>query len=152
MNLNAAQNYLRAKVLTATPEQLQMMLFDGAIRFGEQGRAALVNKKFDESFEAINRFQKIVLELRCTLRHEVYPELCERLAAIYTYVYRKLVQANVEHDLEALDEALRLMRYQRETWAMLLEKLAREKAAKAAAGLDMPGPSERMEASLSVQG
>ena len=41
MNPNAAQNYLRMRVMTATPEQLQMMLYDGAIRFAEQGRAAL---------------------------------------------------------------------------------------------------------------
>lgn len=152
MNPQAAQTYLRAKVLTATPEQLQMMLFDGALRFGEQGRAALIAKKYDESFEAINRFQKIVMELRVTLKPDVFPELCEKLAAIYTYVYKRLIEASVEHKLEALDEALRLMRFQRDTWAMLLDKISKEKAARAAASIDIPEPSSRMEASLSVQG
>lgn len=152
MNPQAAQTYLRAKVLTATPEQLQMMLFDGALRFGEQGRAALIAKKYDESFEAINRFQKIVMELRVTLKPDVFPELCDKLAAIYTYVYKRLIEASVEHKLEALDEALQLMRFQRDTWAMLLDKISKEKAARAAASIDMPEPSSRMEASLSMQG
>lgn len=151
-NPNAAQNYLRAKVLTATPEQLQMMLFDGALRFGEQGRIALEAKKFDESFEALSRMQRIVMELRVSLKPEVAPELCDKLAGIYMYVYKKLVEANVEHRIESLDEAMKLMRYQRETWSMLLEKLAKEKAAKAAIGIDMPEPSEGMEASISMRG
>jgi flagellar protein FliS len=152
MNPNAAQNYLRAKVMTATPEQLQMMLFDGALRFGEQGRAALQAKKFDESFEAITRVQKIVMELRCSLKRELYPELCDKLAGIYTYVYKKLIEANVEHKVESLEEAVKLLKFQRETWAMLLEKLAKDKAARAATAIDMPAPDERMEASISMQG
>jgi flagellar protein FliS len=151
-NPNAAQNYLRAKVLTATPEQLQLMLFDGALRFGEQGRVALMAKKFDDSFEAISRMQKIVMELRVSLKRDVSPDLCDKLAGIYTYVYKKLIEANIEHKVESLDEALKLMRFQRETWSMLLEKLAKEKAARAAVSIDMPEPSERMEASISMRG
>lgn len=152
MNPAAAQNYLRAKVLTATPEQLQLMLYDGALRFGEQGRTALAAKKYDDSFEAINKVQKIVMELRVTLKHDVYPDLCNRLSGIYTYVYKRLIAASVDHDLEALDEALKLLKFQRDTWALLLEKLAKDKAAIAATGIDMPEPSERMEASISMQG
>lgn len=139
-------------MLTATPEQLQMMLFDGALRFGEQGRNALMAKKFDESFEALNRMQKIVLELQVSLKHDVNPQLCQNLSAIYTYVYKRLIEANVDHKLDAIDEALKLMRFQRETWAMLLDKLAKDKAAKAATRIDMPAPNERMEASISMQG
>lgn len=152
MNQNAAQNYLRAKVLTATPEQLQMMLFDGALRYAEQGRAALVARKYDDSFEAITRVQRIVMELQCTLKHDVNPELCKNLAAIYTYVYKRLIEANVEHKIDAMEEAIRLMQFQRETWSMLLSKLSKEKAGKAAGSIDMPAPDARMEASISMQG
>ena len=152
MNHNAAQNYLRTKVLTATPEQLQMMLFDGALRFGEQAKLALQQKNFEQSYNLISRVQKIITEMNCSLKHDILPDLCGKLAGLYNFAYRKLIEANVEHTIEPLDEALNVLRYQRETWAMLLEKLGRQKAGKAAATLDMPAPNEAMEASISLQG
>ena len=151
MNPQAAQNYLRTKVMTATPEQLQLMLYDGAIRFGEQARVALVAKKYDESYSLIARVQKIITEMSCTLKHDVYPDLCGKLAALYNYAYRKLIEANIDHKVESLDDALHILRYQRETWAMLLDQLGKTKAAAFAKKLDMPAPSEKMEASISMQ-
>src|SRR5690606_39431161 len=121
MTNQAAQNYLRTKVLTATPEQLQLMLFDGALRFGEQARVALEKKDYEQSYNLISRVQKILTELSCTLKHDVAPDLCKKLAALYTYAYKKLIEANIEHKLEPLDEALNILRYQRETWVMLLD-------------------------------
>src|SRR5215207_1388828 len=99
MQPQAAQNYLRAKVLTATPEQLQLMLYDGAIRFGEQARLALEQKKHEQSYELISRTQKIIAEMTASLKHDVSPELCGKLASLYNYVYRKLVEAIVEHTM-----------------------------------------------------
>mgnify|MGYP000145869666 CR=1 FL=1 len=152
MNPQAAQNYLKTKVMTATPEQLQLMLFDGALRFGEQAKIALGRKDFEQSYLLISRMQKILTELSCTLKHDVAPDLCGRLAALYTYAYKKLIEANVEHTLEPLTEAVDLLRYQRETWAMLLDQLGKHKAAAVANRMDMPGPDARMEASISMQG
>src|SRR5580765_4065362 len=95
-NPQAAQTYLRTKVMTATPEQLQLMLYDGALRFGEQARVALHAKKYDESYPLISRVQKIITEMSCTLKHDVYPDLCGKLAALYNYAYRKLIEANID--------------------------------------------------------
>jgi flagellar protein FliS len=148
----AAQNYLRTRVMTATPEQLQMMLFDGAIRFGEQARVALEQKKWEVSYNMISRMQKILTELNCSLKHDVFPELCGKLASLYNYAFRKLVEANTKHKIESLDEALSVMRFQRETWALLLDQLGKKKASEAARTLDMPAPDGRMEASISMQG
>ena len=148
MSYNAADHYLRTKVLTATPEQLQMMLYDGAIRFTEQGKLALEAKDFEKSFETLSRAQKIVQEMLCGLKRSVAPDLCDKLAGLYNFVHRRLVEANVRHEPPLLDEALQILRYQRETWALLMQKLAQSKAAKAAMALDMPGPDARMEASI----
>lgn len=147
-----AHNYLKTKVFTATPEQLQLMLYDGAIRFGEQARMALEQGKYDQSFELISRTQKIIAEMTASLRHDVSPELCGKLAALYNFVYRKLIEANIDHKVESLDEALEILRYQRETWVLLLDQLGKTKAAAAASKLDLPEPSARMEASISMQG
>jgi flagellar secretion chaperone FliS len=150
MNQNAAQNYLKTKIFTATPEQLQLMLYDGAIRFAEQARLALEKKNFDQSYAMISRAQRIITEMNSSLKHDVYPEMCGKLASLYNYVYRKLVEANIEHKLESLDEALRLLRFQRETWVMLLDQLGKSKAGAAAAKLDVPAPNPRMEASIKL--
>ena len=152
MNGQAANNYLRTKVLTATPEQLQMMLYDGALRFCEQARAALQDKNWEQSYTLITRVQKILVELSCSLKHDVQPGLCGKLAALYNYAYRKLIEANIDHKVESLDEAMSVLRYQRDTWAILMDNLGKQKAAAAAQRLDMPAPSERMEASISIQG
>jgi flagellar protein FliS len=152
MTNQAAQNYLKTKVFTATPEQLQLMLYDGAIRFTEQARVALEKKHFEGSYNGISRAQRIIAELTASLKHEVAPELCKQLAALYNFVYRKLIEANIEHKIESLDEALQILRYQRETWVMLLDRLGKTKAAAVANKLDVPAPNSRMEASISMQG
>src|SRR5947207_974839 len=114
-NNQAAQNYLRTRVMTATPEQLQMMLYDGALRFGEQARAALAERNFEQSYNNISRVQKILTEMISTLKHDVFPELCGRLASIYKYVYKKLIEASIEHNMESLNEAMNLLKFQRDT-------------------------------------
>lgn len=152
MNPQAAQQYLKTKVMTATPEQLQLMLYDGALRFGEQARMALENKKFEDSYNAIVRMQKILTELTTTLRHELYPDLCGKLASLYNFAYRRLIRANTAHDLTALKEAMDVLRYQRETWTQMMQKMAKDKAATAARGMDIPEPNARMEASISMRG
>jgi len=138
--------------MTATPEQLQLMLYDGMIRFSEQAKMALTDKKFDSSFDLLTKAQRIVMELQCGLKHDVSPDLCGKLSALYNYIHRKLIDANTQHVLGPLDEALQIMRYQRDTWAMLLSQLSQSKAGMAAMRLDMPGPDARKEASISLQG
>jgi flagellin-specific chaperone FliS len=82
----------------------------------------------------------------------VDPDLCGKLASLYNYAYRKLIEANVDRSIEALDDALNILKFQRETWGMLLQQLSKTKAASAATRLNIPAPSERMEASISMQG
>jgi len=151
MNPQAAQSYLRAKVLTAA-EQLQLMLFDGGIRFAEQGKAALLKTDYQTSHKCLTRAQEIVNELTSNLRRDVFPELCEKLAALYAYAHRHLVQANVRHDTALVDEALKVLRFQRETWAMLLQQLGKTKAAEAATRHEPANDALRADATISMQG
>jgi flagellar protein FliS len=152
MNPQAAQKYLRTKVLTATAEQLQMMLFDGAVRNCEQARVALENKNYQLSHQTLTNAQAIVNQLISTLKPGVNDDLCKNLRALYVFAYKKLVDANLNHKVESLDEALKVLKYQRQTWIMLLEQLGKQKAATAAAQIDIPAPDAKMEASISMQG
>lgn len=117
--------YLRDAVMTATPEQLQLMLYDGCIRFAIQARDALERKDLEASYEKLTRAQHIILEMQNGLNYEVNPELCRRVASIYGFLYRKLVDACVQRDISAIDDTLRVLRIERETWQMLVEKVSK---------------------------
>lgn len=149
-NPQAAQSYLRTRVLTATPEQLQMMLYDGALRFGEQAHTALEQKNYEQTHHNITRVQNIVTQLMSALKPSVLPDLCEKLMALYQYAYKKLVEAGLEHKIESLDEAMKVLKYQRETWAMLMDQLGKAKAGEAARKITFPTPESRMEESISM--
>jgi len=123
MEDSAANPYLRNAVMTATPEQLQLMLYDGAIRYANQARDAIGEKDFATSYDRLTRAQAIILEMESGLNYDVNRELCERVAAIYGFLYRKLVDANVHRDIAAIDDALKILRIERETWQMLVDKV-----------------------------
>ncbi|MEX0887216.1 MAG: flagellar export chaperone FliS [Phycisphaeraceae bacterium] len=115
--------YLRTRVMTASPEQLRLMLYDGALRFTRQGREAIDRGDYETSYNAIARAKRIVLELSNSLNRDAHPDLCQRLAALYTYIYRRLMDVNMSRDVAALDEAIELIGYERETWQMYMDKL-----------------------------
>ena len=117
--------YLRDAVLTATPEQLHLMLYDGAIRNATQAREAILRKDYETSYEKLTRAQHIMLEMQNGLNYDVNRELCERVAAIYGFLYRKLVDANIHRRVEDIDDALKVLRIERETWQILVDKVNR---------------------------
>jgi flagellar protein FliS len=120
--------YLRTRVMTANPAELRLMLFDGAIKFAEQGREGLARKDFEQAYTGITRCQAILLELISSLRPEQDPDLCRKLSALYTFMYRRMMNASSERDPAIVEEVLNLLRYERETWSLLMEKLMKENA------------------------
>ncbi len=142
MTQKASDAYLQNAVMTATPEQLQMMLYDGAIRFARQAREAMLGKDLETACEKLLRVQRIVTEMKNGLRPEIQPELCEQLAGLYNFVYWRLVEANVRHEPSYIDEALQILEHQRETWRLLLEKVQSANAsARAPGSTATQGPS-----------
>ncbi len=141
MAATGASEYRKMQILTATPEQLQLMLWDGVIRFTQQARQAIEQRDREASHNLLIKAQNIVMELNNGLRPELAPDLCAQLRALYMYLYRQLITANVQKQIEPLDDALKIMQHQRETWAMLIERLAAERAAAAPTDtVDEPPP------------
>jgi len=134
MNRPETNSYLRTKVMSASPAELRLLLIDGAIRFAEQARDGLAAKDFEEAYNGTTQCQAILMELIAALRPEVDRELCERLQALYLFLYRRLIAASSERDPAIVEEVLRLLRYDRETWRLLMEQLAEPQAAAAPAG------------------
>ncbi len=139
--------YLQTQVLTARPEQLTLMLFDGAIRFAEQGRAFIDEKRFDRSCDALARAQNILIALINGLRPEQAPELCRRQAGLYLFVYKQLVLGNAQRDPAPIADALRILAILRQTWLDLLLQLQAQHP-----GGDSPAPAPRPPMALSIQG
>lgn len=123
MNHAGPNPYLRTKILTASPEELRLMLYDGAIKFCRQAIDAIEKKQIENSYNCLMRAQKIVLELSTSLKHEVEPDLCAKLSGLYTYIYKLLVEANLHHTTKPVEEALKLLEYEKETWQLLMKKL-----------------------------
>ena len=123
---DASRQYLKNSVMTASAEQLHLMLLDGAIRFALRGREAIEAGDIEAMFNSLERAQRIVLELSNGLRREINPELVDRMAALYAFIFRRLVDANMQRDTQGVDDAVRILRHQRETWALLIEKLKKE--------------------------
>ncbi len=123
-NTGNTNEYLKTKVMTASPEQLTMMLYDGVVRFSEQAREALINKDFETSYNLIVKAQNIVSEFLSTLKDDYSPEISSQMRGLYLFCYQRLVESNLKRDVEKLDDAIKILRHMRETWSLLLEKIA----------------------------
>lgn len=130
---NPANAYLRTKVMTASPEELRLMLLDGAIKFARQGRDGLAARDFEASYNGISQSRDIVLELLTTIKPQYDPELCERVKAVYSFIYTEMVSASMEKSIPKLESVIKLLEYERETWSLLIDQLVVERngAAKA---------------------
>jgi len=124
--VNQNEAYLKTQILTARPEQLTLMLLDGAVRFVEKASTCIQQEQFDGSYQALSRAEQIIMELLNSLHPESAPQLCRQQASLYLFIYQKLVEANMYRDVEQAKQALRVLKSVRETWIMLLEKLQAE--------------------------
>ncbi|MFA5523950.1 MAG: flagellar export chaperone FliS [Tissierellales bacterium] len=111
---NIYQQYQQNSVMTASPEELTLMLYNGAIKFINLGKHHIENKQVEKANEAIKRAQDIIYELNNTL--DMTYEVSNNLRSIYTFVLEKLVDANIRKDANFLDEALPLIEEIRDTW------------------------------------
>lgn len=154
----ATAEYRKAAILTAPPEQLHLMLLDGAIKHSVLASEAIAERRFDAMFNALDRAQKIVLAMNDALQREVQPALVDQMAALYNFIYMRLVDAGLHRKPQAIDDALRILRHQRETWQILVDKLAAERAHQAApagalhAGLQGVGAAAGSDAGFVAEG
>ncbi len=149
----APQAYLKTKVLTASPAELRLLLLDGALRFAEQTRAGYEARDFEKALDGTTKCQAILTELMCSLRPDHNPQLCEKLSALYTYMYKRMVEASMAKSAEIVQEVLGLLQYDRETWTLLMKELSQT----AQAGSGQTDPSRAADptapqARISVSG
>jgi flagellar protein FliS len=116
--MNAHASYQESNVLTASPEQLVVLLYDGAVRFLRQSEAALREHAWSQGFERLQRAEAIVDELLSTLNMDA-GELSERLQAIYVFCKSQLMEARLQRDPAKVAQVAALLAELRESWAKL---------------------------------
>jgi flagellar protein FliS len=101
--------YQDMKIQTASPEQIMIMLYDGAIRFSLQAKKKMVDKDFEGKGIFISKTQAIIDELMNSLDFSIAPDLCSNLQQLYIYINERLTEANIKLDIEAVDEVVGLL-------------------------------------------
>lgn len=120
MAQNAAAIYHGNKVNTASPAELTLMLYEGAIKFCNKALYAIEQNNMPKANENLLKAQKIITEFRVTLDYK-YP-VSKDFELVYDYIYRKLVEANIKKNPESLEEALKYIREMRDTWKEVMRK------------------------------
>lgn len=104
MMISAQQKYQQAKMQTASPSQLLLMLFDGAIRFVKAGIQGIEEQDIEKTNMFLGKTQAIIHELIASLDFNY--EISNQLLPIYEYMIRQLINANIHKDQEAASEVL----------------------------------------------
>ena len=120
MNNNAALAYKNNAINTASPGDLTLLLYEGAIKFCNIAIMAIEKKDFDKAHTNIIKAQNIIIEFRSTLNFD-YP-IAKDFDVAYDCIYERLLQANIKKDVVLLEEALGFIRDMRDTWKEVIKR------------------------------
>jgi flagellar secretion chaperone FliS len=108
--------YKQQSILTATPGQLVVMLYDGCLRFLQQGALSMRDGNLAEAGSRLSRAEAIIEELLSSLDMENGGEIASRLQGIYVFCTRHLMQARLERDADKIDAVGSLLAELRDSW------------------------------------
>lgn len=118
--VNAAEQYRQQQLMNAPPEQLTLMLYNGCLRFIEDGIIAVKEKRFEDANTFLQKAQRIISEFRLTLNMDY--EISHQLMPLYNYVYDRLVEGNIRAKTEPIEEARGIMTELRDAWVGAMRK------------------------------
>ena len=111
---NAYAQYANNRIMTASPAELTLMLYEGAIKFCNIAITAVENSEIEKAHINITKVINIIQEFQATLNYK-YP-VAKDFNNVYVYVKDRLVEANVKKDKVILEEVLEHLRTMRDTW------------------------------------
>lgn len=111
---NPYSAYSNSKIMTASPAELTLMLYDGAIKFCNIAIAAIEKKDIEKAHNNIRKVQNIITEFRSSLDFK-YP-VAQDFENVYSYLFDRLREANITKDAAILEEVLEHLRGMRDTW------------------------------------
>lgn len=116
---NGYNAYAKNKITMASPAELTLMLYEGAIKFCNIAIVAIENKDYEKANENIKKAERIIGEFQATLNHKY--EVAKDFEAVYDYLMRRLIKANMKKDTEILEEVLKHLRTMRDTWKEVMK-------------------------------
>ena len=120
MPLSTGYNqYANNKIMTASPAQLTLMLYDGAIKFCNLAITGIEQKDINKAHTNIRKVENIIQEFRSSFNFK-YP-VAQDFENVYMYIYDRLVEANIHKDMEILEEVLVHLRTMRNTWEEVMK-------------------------------
>ena len=115
MAINQAYaQYNNSKIMTASPAELSLMLYEGAIKFCNIAIIAIEQKDIEKAHINITKANNIIMEFQITLDHKYL--VAQEFQNVYDYIYDRLVEANIKKDQKIMEEVLLHLRGLRDTW------------------------------------
>lgn len=124
---NGYATYKNSKLMTATPAELTLMLYEGAIKFANIALMAMEKKDPAKAHENIVKVEKIIQNFRDTLDRR-YP-VSQDFENVYVYLLRRCHEANISKDPVIMEEILTHLRSMRDTWKEVMKKASAERTA-----------------------
>ena len=116
---NGYNAYAKNKIMTASPAELTLMLYEGAIKFCNIAVVVIENKDYAKANTNIQKAERIIGEFKATLNHKY--ATAKDFDAVYDYLLDRLIQANMKKDPEILEEVLKHLRTMRDTWKEVMK-------------------------------
>ncbi len=117
---NPYQQYKVNSINSASPGELTLMLYNGAIKFIKLAIVAVEEKTYEKVNENLIRAQDIINHLSATL--DMNYEIAKNFSMLYDFMYSHLVKANMKKDRQAMQEVVELIEGLRDAWAEMLKQ------------------------------
>lgn len=147
MNNNRLNEYQQNEIMTASSEQLLIMLYDGAIRFTRQAILGVENNDEKLRRYGVSKALAIITEFSNSLDRGIGGKIAEDLDALYDFMIREMTVANIKNDISKLQVVEKLLVEMRQTWSEAIDinknDLPQEKSksvSSPAANVPAPGP------------
>ena len=122
MYKNGVQSYRETNVITADPKKLILMCYEGAIDSLKLGKQKIIEKDYEGKGRALTKSQDIIQELLCSLDFEKGGAIATNLEALYNYMLRRLLHANINKDIDAIDEVIFMLSELESAWQEIFQK------------------------------
>lgn len=138
MSVNPYQKYKTAQYSTASPEQLLLMLYEGAIKYARQAQKDMEERNVEAANNKLKKIEDIISELMVSLNMDEGGEIAQNLYNLYDYMNRRLIQANIRKDPGLVDEVINLLTSLKESWEEAIGRV-RSQVIQNAGGLNLEG-------------